>query len=474
MKNIFKSKRNILIMMFALVILMGIGFAAYRQQLQINDTSSIDSDWNVYIKDVSVPDKSSSATGSGSVDETTNLKANLTTDLKYPGDYVIYKLIVANDGNIDAVLEKINFSMEKEGTVIKYYYSVDDRATWNEVTAEKKENPYNEDLLAKTTDDFYVKVEYDPTKTGTATENQKSNKLTIEFIYAQKTGSGVVPSVPKAAEMLKEKVTTTGDGLYEDEYEEGRHVYKGANPNNYITFNEENDGVAGWRIFSVEADNTIKLVKSDSVARMAFDSGTRTTGYCSEGSSFGCNAWAKTPNFVNGTLSGKVDSDSELNIYLNDKNNANSYYNKLSEKSKTLIQSHNFDIGPVEVFNDNISNQITSEKSITWNGNIGLINFSEFLRANSNKVECGNFSLLGEGQEKCNGTNYLLTLPKETSAWIISPTKNSSWDGFTFSENGFGPGDGTTHYNSVFPVLYLNDNITLSGDGTSTNPYTIN
>jgi len=191
MKNIFKSKKSILIMMFALVVIMGIGFAAYSQQLQIKDTSSIDSDWNVYIKDVSVPDNSSSATGSGAVDETTNLKADLTTDLKYPGDYVIYKLIVANDGNIDAVLEKINFSMQKEGTVIKYYYSVDDQNTWNEVS-KNGENPYNEDLLAKTTDDFYVKVEYDPTKTGTATEEEKSNKLTLEFIYAQKTGGDIV------------------------------------------------------------------------------------------------------------------------------------------------------------------------------------------------------------------------------------------------------------------------------------------
>ena len=34
---------------------------------------------------------------------------------------------------------------------------------------------------------------------------------------------------------LTDDIATSGDGLYEDEYEEGRHVYKGANPNNYVS-----------------------------------------------------------------------------------------------------------------------------------------------------------------------------------------------------------------------------------------------
>ena len=47
----------------------------------------------------------------------------------------------------------------------------------------------------------------------------------------------------------KEPIVTSGDGLYEDEYEEGRYFYKGADPNNYVTFNNEQ---AGWRIMSIE------------------------------------------------------------------------------------------------------------------------------------------------------------------------------------------------------------------------------
>ncbi len=38
-------------------------------------------------------------------------------------------------------------------------------------------------------------------------------------------------------------IVASGDGLYADEYEDGKYTYKGANPNNYVTFNNE---VAGW------------------------------------------------------------------------------------------------------------------------------------------------------------------------------------------------------------------------------------
>ena len=46
---------------------------------------------------------------------------------------------------------------------------------------------------------------------------------------------------------LKVYTTRENDGLYKDMYEEGKYIYKGGNPNNYITFNNEM-----WRILSIE------------------------------------------------------------------------------------------------------------------------------------------------------------------------------------------------------------------------------
>ena len=233
MKNIFKQKRNILIMMFALVVIMGIGFAAYSQQLQIKDTSSIDSNWDIYISNVTPGTKEAGtlvggATGTGAPDPDEKTKANLTTDLKYPGDSITYTIDVTNGGTVDAEVEKVELKPLKENTVIKY--SIIDEAN-------------TQYLNAGDTKQFKVKVEYDPEKTGTATEDEKSNTLTLTIDYVQKgTGSGTY--MPGGNSIIVGGQTVTlanaeNDGLYRDEYEEGRCFYKGTDPNNYITFNNE-------------------------------------------------------------------------------------------------------------------------------------------------------------------------------------------------------------------------------------------
>ena len=66
-------------------------------------------------------------------------------------------------------------------------------------------------------------------------------------------------------EKLKESVVDSGNGLYKDIYEEGKYTYKGANPNNYITFNNEI-----WRIISVSADNTVKIMRNETTTNMSF------------------------------------------------------------------------------------------------------------------------------------------------------------------------------------------------------------
>ena len=176
MKNIFKQKRNILIMMFALIVMMGIGFAAYSQQLQIKDTSSIDSNWDIYISKVTPETPVGGATGTGSPDPNIKTQANLTTDLKYPGDSITYTIDVTNGGTVDAEVEKVELKPTKQNTVIKY--SIIDEANIQY-------------LNAGDTKQFKVKVEYDPTKTGTATEEEKSNTLTLTIDYVQKgTGTG--------------------------------------------------------------------------------------------------------------------------------------------------------------------------------------------------------------------------------------------------------------------------------------------
>ena len=37
---------------------------------------------------------------------------------------------------------------------------------------------------------------------------------------------------------ITDNVVTSGDGLYEDQYEDGRYVNRGSSPDNYILFND--------------------------------------------------------------------------------------------------------------------------------------------------------------------------------------------------------------------------------------------
>ena len=63
---------------------------------------------------------------------------------------------------------------------------------------------------------------------------------------------------------ITDNAVTEGDGLYEDEYEDGRYIYRGTNPNNYIWFNNEM-----WRIIAKEKDGTYKIIRNESIGNMA-------------------------------------------------------------------------------------------------------------------------------------------------------------------------------------------------------------
>lgn len=271
-----------------------------------------------------------------------------------------------------------------------------------------------------------------------------------------------------------------GDGLYEDEYTSGRYVYRGANPNNYIKFNDEL-----WRIISYESDGKIKILRNEVLSeKIPYDKpGERTTGYCSYGdvAKFGCNVWAATSNmvgtpleFINdtgkylGVIKGAVDKDSTLNIYLNDE-----YYNKLTSDSQKLIVNHDFGIGP----NGGLRNLVTlpetleNEQSYKWNGKIALANESDYHLANSNQIMCNNGSLIDDNMDACVSTNWMFT---DKTPWFILTTSQSGpatvwsiWD------------DGVVSWASpnqllgIRPALYLNSNVYLKGNGTIENPFEI-
>lgn len=225
------------------------------------------------------------------------------------------------------------------------------------------------------------------------------------------------------------------DGLYKDTYE-NKYIYKGKNPNNYISFNNEL-----WRIISIESDGTIKIIKNN---------------FSKE----------KTPFDENNS---NVFENSTIKTYLNKE-----YYNQLNNKE--LITTHNFNAGKIKYLNNDLQIQILNEKETIFQGNIGLITMSEYIKANSNQTECNSHQKIYENMNICKNTNYLYD--SSHSYWTINPHYQSTktvyyidnqenYQGYVMS------GDANYIHGYIRPVLYLSKTIKLQGTGEENNPFKI-
>ena len=411
------KKRNIIIgSLCAVVLLMAVGYAAFQTVLNIEGTSNITSSWDIKITNVTSKNIKGTASNNGDpVWE--NLSATFKTNLQAPGDSIEYDITVTNNGNLNAKLDKYKLT-DANNEAIKFTQT---GLTNGEV------------LTAGSTKTFTVKVEY--LSIVSEQPSKVTSSLTITLDYSQ-AENGYTPGEQVASEQLTSNLVTSGDGLYEDTYEPGRYVYKGANPNNYITFNNEE-----WRIISVEADGTLKIIKNASIGNMSFD----------------------TTNSDNWTR------PSTLNTYLN-----NDYYNALNSNAQNQIQSYDFSLGSVMDGNADLAGQIADEKKIKWTGKIGLISASDYLRANTNMEQCGNMYLDYNDYHTngiCKMTNYLFE--SDVSYWTISPSARDTNIMITVHSNGSFWGRFPNQIFAVYPVLYLKSDITLSGEGTKANPYII-
>ena len=281
-------------------------------------------------------------------------------------------------------------------------------------------------------------VTYDNTESGLKSKDVQG---AIDELYSacqtpSTGGSGILEKVP---------VVTSGDGLYKDEYEDGRYFYKGTNPNNYVTFNNEQ---AGWRIVSIEPDRTIKIMRDKSIGYFSWDTSSK-------------NNWARPAS---------------LNTYLN-----STYYNELNATAQSQIVAKEWSIGAVTYEDSNLTNQINNENGIKWYGKVALITASEYVRSNSNKSICGSFSLNNDNYRSCKNTTWMF---KELDWWMLSPSSSPSDQVFyvryndghiLYSHSKYGSGDLGTYdsYIAVRPALYLSSKVELSGAGTQNNPYTI-
>ena len=231
---------------------------------------------------------------------------------------------------------------------------------------------------------------------------------------------------------------TAGDSILEntdlekDPYE-CRYFFTGANPNNYITFNNET-----WRIISVECDGTIKIMRINSIGYQAWDDSNS-------------NNWSMPAS---------------LNTYLN-----GTYYNSLNSTAQSQIVAKDWSIGRATYDNNDLSKQINEENSRKWTGRIALVTVSEYIRSNSNKNGCGSFSLVNNSS--CRNTNWMYY--SHDDWWTLSFPNDYAYYSIRVGSDG---DFNYTYFNNpsaVRPVIYLSSSIQITGgNGSQSNPYTIN
>ena len=469
-KRLNKTQRNYIIAGLCMIlVIMGVGYAAFSSQLKISGTSNITSNWSVKITDIQ--SKVVNGTPTNASEPThTDTTATFRTTLTSPGDTMQYDVTVLNEGDIDAKLDKITVP-ESTNPAIGFEVSGIEEGSL---------------LEAKQTAILTVIVKY-----NNVTE-QPSNltaDLEVTLDYSQ-APEGYVPPAPSGViGGQKVELVESGDGLYEDSYEAGRLIYRGQNPDNYITFNNET-----WRIVAKETDGTYKIIRNETLPNRAYDEenhrSTANNTYCTD-PSLGCGVYAAvsgTFSSPSGSQSGTVTEDSSIKIYLND----NYYTNNINSTAKEQMISHSFNIGAVEDLDesgaetDSIEKNIAGEKMYQWTGNVGLANVSDILRASTNPL-CKSATdqiskLIQESPVVTCDSNYLFEIPDMTGYWTINAYSHES-GGISFDAWSAVRVSGVVGvaYNSAYsadtsaprPVVFLKSSTTLSGSGTLEDPFTI-
>ena len=266
----------------------------------------------------------------------------------------------------------------------------------------------------------------------------------------------------------------------------GDYRYYGADPNNYVTFNDET-----WRIigaFNNVDDGTgnketrLKIIRDESIGSYSWDSSASTVN-----SGWGVNDWSKSDlmtelnnlyyNSKSGTCyNGRYNATTTCDftstgldeVARNMTDNAVYYLGGYTTTSIYADDFYNYERGTT-VYNCS-TNDGACPRATTWIGKVGLMYPSDYAYAVDLSLctkDGWNYT-----NSNCYGNDWLYLGSNE---WTIMPVSSYAYRAFIVYSSGT-----VSHNYNVFntfaarPVLYLKSNVTIvGGEGTSSNPYTL-
>ena len=295
------------------------------------------------------------------------------------------------------------------------------------------------------------------TKTFTITPyTTKGTKCTLYF--DEVTGT-------PAVDVIEDAYIANPNILAYDDYDNLRYI--GANPNNYVSFNDEL-----WRIIGIFNDDThgvsgqklIKIIRNDSIGNIAWDN-------------------ADTNDWSTASLQTTLNGD-----YLN---GAGSYASTgiISDTTRNMIATVTWKLGGSSTYNDVTPSMfyerergttVYSGRPTTWSGKVALMYPSDYGYATSggsstNREACLAKELYNWDSSSfsdCKNNDWLFN--SSTTQWTLTPHSSDSNVVFSVYNAGSVIDLYAGFSYGVRPSLYLTSSVSITGGtGTSSDPYTL-
>ena len=421
------------------------------------------------------------------ITNTGSLTAEYTVSLQDDKD------MITQDNCSDKQLDKGFIKYNIEGTNIKLLSdSIDSTIIFGSLKAGEsktftlklwiKEDATNEALGKH----YHGKIVVDANQEGipTATETLIAKANTEDLDYNS------------ATETQKKEMWTFSHDATEQTAALTDYRYIGADPNNYVKFNNEL-----WRIIGVfdtddgtgKIEKRLKIIRNESIGDYSWDNKDTTTG---AESADGKNEWtdARLNYLLNPGHESEIVGGS---LYWN-RGTGNCYYDQnngtrtcdftstgLTDKAKGMIGDAKWYLGESSTYNDVTApmfytrergTTVYSGRSTSWIGKVGLIYPSDYGYATSggtttNRANCLAKELYNwenSSVSDCKNNDWLLS---NTTQWTITPPSDNTYHIFAFYVGPVYPISAFSNY-GVRPVVHLNSAIRVtSGLGTKESPY---
>ena len=275
--------------------------------------------------------------------------------------------------------------------------------------------------------------------------------------------------------------------------------YIGANPNNYVKFNDEL-----WRIIGVfdvddgtgKIEKRMKIIRNEEIGLYSWDNKNTSTG---AEDSYGKNNWPDArlnyllnPGHESETYGGSLYWNRKSGTCYAGDNNATKSCDftstGLTDEAKEMIGDAKWYLGGSSTYNDVSAEMfyqrergttVYSGRSTNWTGKVGLMYPSDYGYATSggsstNRASCMSKELFNwndNSYSDCKNNDWFLNI--SNIQWTMSP--RAGYSNLVFSvyyDFGFAYSDYANFTLAARPVVHLKSTIkVISGSGTTSSPF---